>query len=175
MKTQIKFDDYVNMIRNRAHYYSRCFKMDYLDLESQGFLIYCMCLKKYKKSKASFSTFLYQNLSGRLLYYCKQKNEMEGLDNFDEPFETFIDLWQARESHPVEGFLQYAYDYISIDAYKILKWLVYDQLADFQSKTNPSLNVMSQRLSMPLEKLKAIWQEIGDFWNSRGARFYALN
>jgi hypothetical protein len=150
--------------------------MDYSDLESQGFLIYCICLKKYKKDKASFSTFLFQNLSGRLCAYCKQKVARECLDVFDcadWTFEEFIDSCPARESTPVESFLQYAYDYISTDAYKLLKWLVYDHLFEFRSKNSPSLNVLSKKLSIPLDKLRVLWQEIAGFWDLKGAGFYA--
>ena len=144
-------------------------------MEAQGFLIYCVTLRKFKKIKASFSTYLYQNLSGYLLAYCKQKKSNEGLDNFDEPIETFIDLWQARESQPMEQFLQYASDYLSSVAYNILKWILTDQLVEFRSKNNPSLVSISKTLNISLEKLLEYWRELSDFWNLRGAAFYASN
>jgi hypothetical protein len=84
---KIKFDDYVNMVRSRAHYYARCFKMDYDDVEAQGFLIYCISLKDFDKKRASFSTFLYRNLSGRLRDYCKMKTERENLGLFNNMYE----------------------------------------------------------------------------------------
>lgn len=170
---KIQFDDYVNMVRSRAHYYARCYHMEYADVEEQGFLIYCISVRDYKKNKASFSTFLYRNLSGRLNDYCKQTAAKEGLDNFDEPFETFIDLWPARESLSPEQFLTYARDYLSPVAFNILRWLLNDQLAGFRTKSNPSLVSLSKTLNITLESLETYWQELSDFWKLRGAAFYA--
>jgi len=190
MKTKIKFDDYVKMIQSRAHYYSRCYRIAYEDVEAQGFLIYCISLQDYEKKKASFSTFLYRNLSGRLRDYCRIKNGKEKFDcsldklticekrSFDNRTndDVHFDLFSARENGPsMEQFLLYAECYLSPLAFKILKWLLNDGLSDFKSKTNPSLNVMSKVLSINLDTLKGIWQELSDFWNMRGAVFYASN
>jgi hypothetical protein len=172
---KIKFTDYVNMVRSRAHYYARCYRMDYEDIEAQGFLIYCMAIRDYNKKRASFSTFLYRNLSGRLRDYCKQKTEAESLDNFDEAFESFTDLFEARKDCPQEQFLQYAHDYLTPFAFKILKWLVQDQLSCLRSKTKPSLISMAKILSVSLDTLNSAWQELSDFWNLKGAAFYASN
>jgi hypothetical protein len=162
------------MIRNRAHYYSNKFGVEYLDLEEEGFFIYCMTLVRFNPEKASFSTYLWQNLSGRLSLYCRQKIAIEGLDNFDEPFEKFIDLWEAKESPSVEQFLQYAYDYLSPVAYNILLWILDNQLIESRSKKNPSLIKIAKMFNMSLEMLKTYWQELFDFWNMRGFAFYSV-
>jgi hypothetical protein len=149
--------------------------MDYADVEAQGFLIYCASLRDYQKNKALFSTFLYRNLSGRLNDYCKQRTAVEGLDDFSESFETFIDSLEAREGVPMEQFLQYSEDYLSPAAFNILKWLLHERLEGFWSKKNPSLISMSKVLNTTLEKLETYWQELSDFWKLRGAAFYAAH
>jgi hypothetical protein len=175
IKQKTEFDKYVDMIRSRAHYYSKCYKRDYADVEAQGFLIYCISLQNYQKSKASFSTFLFTNLSGRLRDYCRQKKAREKLDNFDKSFDTFIDLWEVRESPPQEQFLQYAKCYLSPFTFTVLEWLLKNQLEGFKSKTNPALISIAKRLSVRVEKLEIAWKELTDFWNLRGSVFYASN
>ena len=188
LKAKIKFDDYVDMVRNRAHYYARCFHIDYEDVEAEGFCIYCLTINNFNKKKASFSTYLYQNLSGYLLAYCKRKMEKEHLDSsLDELLipklmrnsgaidaDLDFDIFPAREGGPTkEQLLSYAECYLSTNAFNILKWILNEGLTGFRSKTCPSFNSISQRLSIDLLTLKLAWQELTDFWNWRGAAFYA--
>jgi hypothetical protein len=175
VKQKIEFDKYVKMIRSRAWYYAKSYGMDYADIEEQGFLIYCISLRDYQKNKASFSTFLYRNLSGRLNDYCQQKMEIECLDDFDVPFEKFVDLWEARESRPKDQFLQYARDYLTPLTFTVLEWLLDDRLERFKRRTNPSLVSIAKVLSIQVETLEIAWKELSDFWNLRGFVFYASN
>jgi DNA-directed RNA polymerase specialized sigma24 family protein len=183
-KQKTEFDNYVNMIRSRAHYYAKCYNMDYADVEAQGFLIYCISLKDYNKKRASFSTFLYRNLSGRLLDYCKIKTKKEKHDcrlseifNLeDENTDIGFDIFAAREAEPnTEQLLSYAKCYLTSGAYKILKWLLNDRLAEFRSRANPSLVSIAKTLNIKVDLLKIYWQELFDFLDLRGATFYASN
>ena len=180
---KIEFDDYVRMVRKMAHFYAKCYHMDYEDVESQGFLIYCVSLEKYKKGKASFSTHLYINLRGRLKDYCEQVkcrkcNDVSLNALLESDFEHGLekDCFPAREEGPSdEQFLLYAELYLSSSAYKVLKWLLTNRLSEFRSKTNPALKSISKKLNIKYLTLDLIWQEITDFWNIRGAAFYACN
>jgi len=161
--------------------------MNYADVEAQGFLIYCISLNDYKKRKASFSTFLFRNLSGRLRDYCRQtksKTEQDmylgdayfpemGVHGTDSDCDLDFDRFKARETITTDEFLLYAECYLTPLAYNILKWLLADQLVEFRSKTNPSLVSISKKLQIELERLEIIWQELSDFWNFKGAAFYA--
>ena len=175
---KIKFDDYVNMIRSRAHYYSKCYRMEYSEVEAQGFLIYCMCIKYYQKNKASFSTYLYRNLSGRLRDFCRNRAQQENKECcleeiFDEEIASKIgfDFFVARENGPsVKQLLDYAKCYLSGEAYSILKWLLTDQLAELG--ICPSLSLISKASKIPLLVLDVFWQELRDFWNIKGRDFY---
>jgi DNA-directed RNA polymerase specialized sigma24 family protein len=189
-KTKINLVDYVNMIRKFSWYYAKKFGMDYEDVEAQGFLIFCISAQMYKKKKAQFSTFLYRNLKGRLHDYCEQKmkkqckeyrladmplyfgaetNLCSGVD-----FDLSFDIFPAQESAPtIEQFLSYAKCYVSMDAYNILYQLLNGVLLAFRSKTNPSLTSMAKVMKMDIERVKSAWQELFDFWNMRGAAFYA--
>jgi hypothetical protein len=185
-KTKIKLVDYVNMIRKLSWYYAKKFGMEYEDVEAQGFLIFCISSQMFKKEKARFSTFLHRNLRGRLCDYCEFKMKKQCKDNrlanVKSLFETEngtlsdfdFDIFPARESAPtIEQFLSYAKCYVSIDAYNILCKLLNGMLLGFRSKTNPSLITMAKVTAIDFEKVKSAWQELTDFWNMRGAAFYA--
>lgn len=195
-KTKIKFDDYVDMVRSRAHYYSKCFHMDYEDVEAEGFYIYCISLGAYKKNKASFSTFLYRNLSGYLLAYCKEKTRKSYLDcglsdvvcgkkyESDLSGDFDFDIFFARVCEPtVEQLLAYAEYYLTPVSFKIFKWILNEQFPDFRQKSNPfavdlrklTIKSLSKVLSMNCETVERAWQELFDFWNLRGAAFYSSN
>jgi len=183
---KIKFEDYVNMVRKRAWYYSRIYKMDYDEVESQGFLIYCMSLKTYESKKASFSTFLYRNLSGRLRDYCQQIKDKTWQDmhlcdsyipeiknNVNINEEIDFDIFKARETITEEEFILYAKCILTSRAYYVLRFLLKDQLIEFHSKSKPSLVKISKKLNIELDELVLIWKELKDFWNYKGAAFYA--
>jgi len=52
-----------NLIRKSAWYYAKKFNMEFEELESQGYLIFCQALEKFDESKgAKFSTFLCHQL-----------------------------------------------------------------------------------------------------------------
>lgn len=148
--------------------------MDFKDVEAQGFLIYCMAIRNFQAKKASFSTYLFTNLSGRLLDYCKQKMAIEGLDNFDSPFDEFCNLWEARESGPsLEWLLSHAQSHISPNAYRIYEWILRDQLVEFRSKSNPSLISVAKALDMPLGVVQTCWRELSYYWNTKGAVLFS--
>jgi hypothetical protein len=158
--------------------------MDYDDVEAQGFPIYCISLKDFDKKRASFSTFLYRNLSGRLRDYCKMKTERENIDYYfpgtsdleDERTDIGFDTFIAREPGPnTEQLLAYAKCYLTSGAYKLFKWLLDDRLEESRSKTNPSLTAIAKRSHIEFGILKMYWKELFDFWNLRGATFYFSN
>jgi hypothetical protein len=182
MKTEIKFDNFANMIKERARYYAKYSKMEYEDIVAYGFVIYSVALTKFDASKASFSTYLYQFLSGHLLSYCKrdakkrkhevQLQAMPDDLNINRDFD--FDIFPAREHSPLkEQFLLYAKYSVSKKAYNVLEWVLDTYLDGFRSKSNPSLVSMAKKLSIDLSELKLIWQELSDFWNHSGAAFYA--
>ena len=177
----IKFNDYVNMIRKWAHYYSRRYLMDYQDLESQGFEIYCQAIKNYHK-KASFSTFLYINLKGRLKDYCNSKVKLEEREfecSLEDEFNKELveklgfDILSAREKEPnAEQFLEFAKCYLSNGAYKIIKWLLSDPLSKLED--SPSFDAVREALNLRSSLvLLYFWDELCDFWKNKGKVFYS--
>ena len=174
------------MIRSRAHYFTKCFyeklgkRYDdlYADLEAQGFLIYCISLEDFDKNRASFSTYLYRNLSGRLSDYCKAKEENESLDiGFVDLLKTdafdggiCFDIFSAKKCNPtLDELLRYAKDCLSSDAYKVFSWILKRQWENKGCKT-PSVTQAKWLFcgvsKWSIERVHRAWAEIGDFWHS---------
>lgn len=175
-KPNIKFDDYVAMIRSRAHYYAACYGLDYSDVESQGFEIYCISLRDFNPFKATFSTFLYRNLSGRLKDYCKAASKAEianeSLDKTlsDESAETHLDILPARKYElSSTGLKQYAKDVLSPDGYTLFCWILDRQWENYDQNNSIIRSTIWAFWTIKKWKINRIyktWNEIRDFWRS---------
>jgi hypothetical protein len=60
------------MVEKAVWKYSKRYHLDFAEIEGQGYLIFCEALKKLNPNKASFSTYLYNELN-RLDNYCKNE------------------------------------------------------------------------------------------------------
>lgn len=175
-KYSIKFDDYVAMVRDFAHFYTKCYGMDYADVEAQGFLIYCISLRDFN-GLASFSTFLYGNLKGRLRDYCKQQQrhdkDKDSLDTSltNETCTTFVEaLADKRTSFTKEELLSYAKCLLTPDAYKVLCWVL-DRQWEVDDSTESKIHAPLQSFFCDIKKWRlnrvySAWLEIKDFWYS---------
>jgi len=178
-KCNIKFDDYVNMVRSRAHYYSKCYGMDYADVEAQGFLIYCETLQDYNPLVALFSTYLHRRLSGRLNDYCKKirkiecHNESLDVKLSNEISTTYQDLLcKSFNSFELEQLLLCARDCLSDDAYQLLSWAVQRQWENKKTVSNKKITirdayrVFSVFFNWSLARVNFAWEEISMFCKS---------
>ena len=103
-----QFENYVNLIRKSAHFYANKHNIDYEEVEAQGFLIYCQCIKDYDISKSTFSTHLSWELK-RLNDFCKTYKRQQGVlieDYYNSSFNKnderleVVDLIPARNENP---------------------------------------------------------------------------
>lgn len=176
------FEKYSLMIRRRAHEYSQSFGIDYSELESQGFLIYCECLEKYDAEKSSFSTYLYIQLN-RLKDYCKTYVRQQGVlindyygysvsqrEIADKDFELTL---EAKKLSPkVSDFLEEAKQELSSNAYKLLLWILKREW-EMKGKRKPTVLMATQYFKTERKNVEKVWDEIGRFWNKTGFAFYA--
>ena len=65
-----QFNQFRPMVEKAIWKYSRKYHMDREDVSGQAYLIFCEALKRLNPSKASFSTYLFNELN-RLDNYCK--------------------------------------------------------------------------------------------------------
>lgn len=179
MEKTTLFDKYANLIRKRAHEYSTKYGIDYDEMESQGFLIYCECLEKYDISKAKFCTYLYIQLN-RLGDYAKTYNRQRGVliqDHYSNPNEEkekdYEQELQARDMLPVvKDFLLEAKQTLSRNAYLLLEWMIGREW-EGKNKRTPSVAMAVKRFNVSKQAIERAWEEIGTFWNGQGSAFYA--
>jgi hypothetical protein len=169
----IKLDDYIRMIRKSAWIHAKRYGMEYEDMEAQGFLIYCMAVKEHNPAKASFSTFLYRNLAGRLTDYCLQLARRRAGVNIEKEDHELLDLISAREEFPASEFLQCAEYFLSGPAYSVLKWLIETGYSKPGGMRRPSMKAAAVTLGISYESVKDAWAELRIFWNKNGAAIFA--
>ena len=174
-----QFDEYVNLIRKRAHHYSSMYKVEYSEMESQGFLIYCECLEKYDCAKANFITFLYIQLN-RLGDFAKTYNRQKGcliqdnISNDDDEIENIEDSINSKDYYlpTINDLLREAKDELSDQAFQLLKWIVEKQW-EKKNKRTPTISMASKYFNINKITMEKFWIECKDFWNTKGISFYA--
>jgi hypothetical protein len=67
-----QFNQFCPMVEKAVWKYSRKYHLDYEEISGQGYLIFCEALEKLDPTKASFSTYLFNELE-RLEQYCKKE------------------------------------------------------------------------------------------------------
>jgi len=67
-----QFNQFRPMVEKAVWQYSKKYHLDYEEVSGQGYLIFCEALEKLDPSKASFSTYLFNELE-RLDGYCRKE------------------------------------------------------------------------------------------------------
>lgn len=178
-KTQ--FEKYVDLIRKRAHEYSEKYNIDYSEMESQGFLIYCECLEKFNPDKAKFTTYLYIQLN-RLRDFARIYNRQQGYliqDYFQPQIEDEenanleYEIVSINYNLPeLNEFLSEAKQELSEDAFKLIIWIVKREWEE-KNKRTPTISMAVKYFSRSRQKIEEIWEECRNFWLNQGLAFYA--
>lgn len=175
------FDQYVNLIRKYAHYYSSKIGVDYSELESQGFLIYCMALKKYDATKgASFITYLVWRLR-TLKDYAYMYKRQEGLRldnlylketiNYNEQGNVENKI-VSRETKPtLSQLLEEAEQSLSPQAYDLIKWILEREWEKTANK--PTIKQAMKKFDKTEWEIHKAWIECKKFWRNDGVKLYA--
>lgn len=172
------FDKYVNLIRRRVYEYSKKYGIDYDEMESQGFLIYCECLKKYDISKSKFCTYLYIQLN-RLGDYAKTYYRQRGVliqdyysNASEEKEKDYEQELPSRDMRPaVKDFISEAKQTLSRNAYLLLKWIIGREWEE-KNKRTPTVTMAVKHFNIKKELMENYWEEIRTFWNCKGFAFY---
>ena len=175
----MNFLQYQNMIQKLAHKVSRLYQVEYEDMEAQGYLIYCECLQNYEITKASFSTYLYINLVGRLKSYALTVSRQKGIALYDLLNDDISDLDEdtsallSTEDDNVtqQELLDEAKKCLSHDSYIILKWII-SRTWERKGKHKPSINTVVELFGWNRIKVKKCWDECKNFWLNEGIMLY---
>lgn len=173
------FDKYVNLIRKRAWEYSKKYGIDFDEMESQGFLIYCECLKKYDITKSGFCTYLHIQLN-RLndfgLTYTRQRGSLiqdyfSSQDDFKEKnYEQEIE--SKNDSLSMNELLEDAKESLSDEAFQLLTWIVKREW-ERKNKRTPTIAMAVKKFqNVSKEIIEQAWNELSVFWNREGFAYY---
>lgn len=170
----MEFERYQRMIQKLAHMASDRFSVEYEDMEAQGYLIYCECVRSFDITKAGFSTYLYINLSGRLKDYGTSIIRQRGIflhDMLDESLDDRNSLLAIEDNYTtLDNLLDFAKKMLSDDAYLLFKWIVSFKWERKGRKT-PSLSSAIESFDWGKTKIKRCWNECRAFWQNEGAVF----
>ena len=147
------------------------------DVYGEACLIYAKCLKEYKGSKGSkFTTYLYQNLLGRLsdYYKCTLKpishyedmNEKGNGEDKEVTFESRLESYDYDINND-ELFIA-ARDELSYEGLQVFKFIVSREWENAHAKTQPSTAAICRKFGYTPEIVDSIMGEIKQFWNKIG-------
>ena len=188
---KIKFEDYVMMIRKMAHKFSNKHGVPYDELESQGFLIYCECVKTFDLSKgATFGTHLFTNLkrlNDYAITYKRQKGVLlEDISNEDSKKSDKLvtiklknkveqsklyDVQLNYDNPTIMDLLECAKEKLSIDAFELLKWMLNREWDDYVH-SKPSIKMAVEYFNTTRTRINSLWNECSQFWNNEGISLY---
>ena len=171
------FEKYTKIIYKRAHEFSKAYNIPYEEMQSQGYLIYCECLKNYEVGKASFSTYLYIQL-GRLRdfakTYCRQQGYLiqdyyKDYYGENEDYEQKIPAFTITST--TKELLEDARTEMSYNAFLLLKWIVSYQWSE-EGKKKPTISQAVCYFNLSRKTVENAWNEIKNFWNLRYCNSY---
>ncbi len=163
--------------------YSDKFNIEYEEMEAQGYLIYCECVKSFEPTKATFSTYLYINLLGRLSDYGTQYNKQRGISLHDylngnitdleneisEDNCTILSYYDNEDT--TESLLDYAKKSLSIDSFKVFSWIL-SRNWQKKGRTVPSIYAVVEAFNWTRTKATKCWNDCKNFWLNECACYY---
>lgn len=152
------FEKYQKLIRKRCWQYHKQYKgrIEYEEIEAQGYLLYCEALENYDITKSNFSTHLWWEL-GNLDSWCKtlvrRKEKNISIEDI-KPIPSF-----DKESFSIEELTEY----LSEKAIKVVKWILSREWENFH-KTKPTIKMACEKFKCSYPTMKKTWNEIENIW-----------
>lgn len=179
MNKTTTFEKYVNLIRKRAWEYSQKYGIEYSELESQGYLIYCECLEKYDVSKSGFSTYLYIQLN-RIRDFALTYKRQQGIlvddysgENFDGESVPLSETWSdIPDMTSLKELMENALENLSEGAFDVFCWIL---KRNWEKKYHPIPTIkMAMKVFKKSEfEITTYWNECKLYWNEKGILLYA--
>lgn len=170
---QGQFEKYLDMVRSVSWKISKKYNLDYDEIESQGFLIYCLAVENYDISKASFSTHLYINLNGRLKDYAlsvKRIDKWEGGRVYElqadcQRLDPFLFTAESRDYELANDFFEKARKNLDSDSYNVFEFIAsFEWLKNGRAK--PTISDVMRKFGIDREKANVLWNNCRAFWRN---------
>lgn len=154
--------------------------VEFDDVLSEAMYIYSLCLTTYKGGKGmKFSTFLYQNLVGRLkdfynhqfkvvLCYEDLVRQNDKGNMVDKSYEASIESVEYELDENTKEMLEVAKEELSFEGYTVLKYIVSMEWQKGKIKNFPKNTWLATHFGYSLPLMDSIMGEIKSFWNNQG-------
>jgi len=160
------------LIYKQSWHYARKYNMDFEDIKSEAFEIFCKALDRFEEDRASFTTHLYYRLRG-LNDYCKKQNIIEGR-YLDHPLSEKIAETKQQveiEDKILEKTLFYeAVDLLSSGAKKVMEVILNGESYNPDLKRIKNIGkyrvapVLRKKLGWTMQKTFEVWEELQTWW-----------
>ena len=148
------------------------------DILSEAMIIYTECLEKFNGSKGmKFSTYLYQNLLGRLADYYKfgireiihyEDMNLKDSDTDDKRYEDGITSCNYDISNSSKELMDLAKEELSYEGFQVFKYIVSREWENARQRCYPRESYIRKRFGYSAEIVQSIMSEISHFWNNVG-------
>lgn len=172
-----KFEDYKNMIMERAHYVSKKYGVDFDEMVSVGYEVYVNSLRTFNEEKgAKFGTYLYiqlnevANEAKRIRKRgCSLFSEFESDEDEDFDFSDYIGSIDYNINN--DELIEKAKSELSFEAFRLFKWAISFswQNWDKQRVANiPTKKMAIKGCGFSRDVVESAWGECESFWNKLG-------
>ncbi|MBR6401854.1 MAG: sigma-70 family RNA polymerase sigma factor [Eubacterium sp.] len=148
------------------------------DVYAEGQLIYATCLKTYTGSKGcKFTTYLYQNLKGRLVdfYKCTLKEishyedlRLDGQMSGDKEVSYEASIESTNYDIDDNELLSTAKEELSYEGFQVFKYIISREWENAHAKVKPATLSICKKFGYAPEIVDSIMGEIKVFWNRIG-------
>ena len=154
------YQNYKQLIRKQASFYSKKWSVDYLEVEGQALEIFVKTLNNYDVQIAAFSTYLMSNLKA-LDYWCKinvtQHGQESEVEYVPSPHYNPIRFTELKESILTE---------LSEQAIEIVQGVLGGELISCEKNKHLfSASAVSEKLGITIQQSKHYIHEIKQWWN----------
>jgi len=177
-----QFNQFLPMIEKATWHYSRKYRLDRNELQGQGYLIFCEALERFDEKKASFSTYLFNELS-RLNIYCKEeyRHKYKDIQRIKKEKQRgygknlFVNRMNMENIYcdyaifnKVLGRLDYEIS-LSNDAKEIVTYILSRDWENVEINWKPRFSYIQKRyleIGWTQNRVKKAWREIKEWWAS---------
>ena len=152
--------------------------VEFDDVLGEAMMIYTNCLENFDGNKGmKFTTYLYQNLVGRLVDYYKfgmrefsHYEDMNFKDDSgkDKRYEDNIESCNYDISSQTNELMITAKEELSYEGFQVFKYIIGREWENARQKCYPRNAYMCKRFGYTPEIMESIMSEIRHFWNKIG-------
>jgi RNA polymerase sigma factor (sigma-70 family) len=188
MNKQHLFETNENLIYSRAWHYSKKYNIDFEELKSEGYRIFCEAVERFEQKRSKFSTFLFHRLR-TIEDYC-QKTKL--IDSRQEPFMrsfsfsayspclgdsiesdiSYLGLEVEKVTHEEETKLleriafEQAVEKLSRDGKKIIAKMIYGDFHNSKAIRQRTIGKdrIKEKMGWPENRVNHVWGELKEWW-----------